>query len=87
MLQAGITPIDTRNDADGRELFHPLSPYQAYRGKAGGNDVADAEDWYKNMAVTSKEGLECCSARSVSFHYITSPDDIYCLDYLLHHNI
>ena len=71
-------------------MFHPLSPRQAYLGSGMANkgdeneDSRNPEDWYQKMALSSRTGLECCSAHSISFHYITSPDDLYCLDYLLY---
>ena len=62
---AGVLPYDTRDEL-GRERFHPFTPanHLAYRIPRSG------KDWYAQYSIDLKEGAECCSARSVSFHYV-----------------
>ena len=71
--------MDTRSEVDGREMFHPLTPRGAFTAENDGT-----KDWYRSMARTSLQGPECCSTQSISFHYITTPEALYCLDYLLY---
>jgi len=80
--QAGINPVDTRNDVDGREMFHPLTLKHAFLGENEGE-----VGWYRSMSRTSRRGLECCSAESISFHYISSPEAFYCLDDLIYKHL
>uniref|UniRef100_A0A7S2FZ30 Hexosyltransferase n=1 Tax=Octactis speculum TaxID=3111310 RepID=A0A7S2FZ30_9STRA len=60
---AGLVPYDTR-DARGRERFLPFTPasHLAYR--------RNSNDWYTKYSVDLKEGLDCCSEYSISFHYV-----------------
>jgi glycoprotein-N-acetylgalactosamine 3-beta-galactosyltransferase len=62
---AGVLPFDTR-DEHGRERFHPFTPanHLVYRVPKSG------KDWYAKYSIDLKEGEECCSANSVSFHYV-----------------
>jgi glycoprotein-N-acetylgalactosamine 3-beta-galactosyltransferase len=75
LYEAGIKPLPSTSDVDGRETFHPLSP--------GVMAAMDPPEWFKRMAVSSRGGLECCSRESVSFHYL-SPSQMRCLHQLLH---
>jgi glycoprotein-N-acetylgalactosamine 3-beta-galactosyltransferase len=61
---AGILPYDTRDNLK-RERFHPFTPGQhlEYRAPPDGND------WYVQYNPELKFGYECCSDKSVSFHY------------------
>jgi hypothetical protein len=63
-----IAPFDTR-DKLGRERFHPFSPGNHLSYKI--NKVSP--DWYAQYSIDLKEGLDCCSEHSVSFHYVKPP--------------
>ena len=59
-----IEPYDTR-DSLGRERFHPFTPgmHLDYR-------IPKVNpDWYPKYNPFLKEGYDCCSVESVSFHY------------------
>lgn len=60
-----ILPYDTR-DVLGRERFHPFTPgnHLTYRISK------QNPDWYAKYSMDLKEGPDCCSDRSVSFHYV-----------------
>ena len=59
-----ILPYDTRDSLE-RERFHPFSPGQHldYRKPVG------ESDWYPKYNPFLKEGYDCCSSESISFHY------------------
>eukprot|EP00611_Tribonema_gayanum_P021853 TRINITY_DN4295_c0_g1_i1.p1 TRINITY_DN4295_c0_g1~~TRINITY_DN4295_c0_g1_i1.p1 ORF type:complete len:463 (-),score=143.67 TRINITY_DN4295_c0_g1_i1:57-1445(-) len=61
----GVLPLDTK-DALGEERFHPFTPghHLQYR-------IPAKKDWYAEYAIGLKEGMACCSADSISFHYMT----------------
>jgi len=61
-----LVPYDTR-DSQKRERFHPFSPGQHLTYGVG---RLDPNDWYVKYNPELKVGAECCSDRSVSFHYI-----------------
>ena len=63
-VTANIIPYDTR-DKQERERFHPFTPGQhlEYRIPKTGND------WYPKYNPWLKEGYDCCSTESISFHY------------------
>lgn len=67
---AGIIPYDTRDDLK-RERFHPFLPgsHLTYRIPK----TKENWDWYPKYNPELKEGYECCSENSISFHY--SPAD------------
>ena len=46
-------------------LFHPSSPASVF---------AATEDWMLQLSMHIKAGDECCSAASISFQNIKSPD-------------
>ncbi|RYG98747.1 hypothetical protein EON65_51050 [archaeon] len=52
-----------------RERFHPFTPghHLDYRPPANG------DDWYVKYNPNLKLGYDCCSAQSVSFHYLPPP--------------
>ena len=60
-----ILPYDTRDPLE-RERFHPFTPGQHldYRIPPGPGD------WYPKYNPFLKEGFECCSLESISFHYV-----------------
>lgn len=60
----GIVPFDTR-DALKRERFHPFTPGQHLTYRAPHNS-----DWYLLYNPELTYGYECCSNRSISFHYV-----------------
>jgi len=64
---ASIEPYDTR-DPQERERFHPFSPGQhlTYR-------IPTNPDWYPQYNPYLKEGYDCCSPESISFHYCPAP--------------
>ena len=76
---AGIHPDDSRDDRK-RERFHPFAPeYHLIPGIVG------KDNWlysYNNFPV--KDGPECCSDHTVTFHYI-DPNNMYILEYLIYH--
>ena len=61
----GVLPYDTR-DGLGRERFHPFTPanHLTYRVPPNG------KDWYAQYSIDLKIGEECCSTKSISFHYV-----------------
>jgi glycoprotein-N-acetylgalactosamine 3-beta-galactosyltransferase len=61
---AGILPYDTR-DSLKRERFHPFTPGQHLEYQA----PPDGNDWYVKYNPELKFGFECCSDKSISFHY------------------
>ena len=61
-----ILPYDTK-DSKGHERFHPFSPGQHL---TYGLPTLNPNDWYVKYNPELKLGLECCSEKSVSFHYI-----------------
>jgi glycoprotein-N-acetylgalactosamine 3-beta-galactosyltransferase len=64
-----VIPIDTR-DKNGRHRFHPLS--------AGGIHTVhdwDPTAWYHKSHSYIRSGLDACSDRSISFHYVSSMID------------
>jgi hypothetical protein len=61
-----IKPYDTR-DSQGRERFHPFSPGQHLEYR-----IPTKPDWYAKYNPELKVGYECCSADSISFHYVKS---------------
>lgn len=64
-----ILPIDTR-DVLQRERFHPFSPGQHldYQKPKPG-----VKDWYVDYNPELKTGDDCCSDKSISFHYVKEP--------------
>lgn len=64
-----VLPHDTR-DPQERERFHPFTPGQHldYRIPPGPGD------WYPKYNPYLKEGYDCCSPESISFHYV--PGDL-----------
>ncbi|CAM9430528.1 unnamed protein product [Discosporangium mesarthrocarpum] len=62
-----VHAYDTR-DPLGRERFHPFTPghHLNYRIPEGDSD------WYKRYSIGLREGFECCSKDSLSFHYVKS---------------
>lgn len=50
----------------GRERFHPFTPenHLYYR------TPPKVLDWYAKYTLDLKEGYECCSEDSLSFHYV-----------------
>ncbi|CAM9614175.1 unnamed protein product [Phaeothamnion confervicola] len=61
-----VRPYDTR-DPQGRERFHPFTPghHLSYRIPPRGS-----KDWYVDYSIGLKEGFDCCSPNSMSFHYV-----------------
>ena len=68
-------PGDTRDDY-GRETFHPLKPLEHFN--LPNNSWLHSYDRWKN-----RNGKECCSEHSISFHYISS-QEMYVMDYLIY---
>jgi len=60
-----VVPFDTR-DMTGRERFHPFSPGNHYSYKINHQNP----DWYAKYSIDLKEGIDCCSDYSISFHYV-----------------
>eukprot|EP01041_Mallomonas_annulata_P004115 gene4115-8174_t len=58
-----IDPYDTR-DSQKRERFHPFTP-----GHHLGYRIPKNPDWYAQYNPELKTGFDCCSDRSISFHY------------------
>ena len=77
-VSAKIEPYDTR-DPQERERFHPFSPGQhlTYR-------IPKNPDWYPQYNPYLKEGYDCCSPESISFHYCPEPllRDLYTYTYV-----
>ena len=68
-------PGDTR-DEHGRETFHPLKTLDHFY--LPNNSWLHSYDKWKN-----RNGKECCSDRSISFHYV-SGKEMYVMDYLVY---
>ena len=64
-----IRATDTRDDHQ-RQRFHPFTPgmHLQYKIPTAGPPEYDG-DWYPREDSTIKEGYECCSIDSISFHY------------------
>lgn len=64
-VNGAILPYDTRDPLE-RERFHPFTPGQhlEYRKPEGQGD------WYPKYNPYLKEGYDCCSSESISFHYV-----------------
>ncbi|EEB13783.1 core 1 UDP-galactose:N-acetylgalactosamine-alpha-r beta 1,3- galactosyltransferase, putative [Pediculus humanus corporis] len=75
----GVSAIDTR-DSYGRHRFLPLPPVYYLVPKA----LPKTNWFWQYTYYPMKEGFECCSDTSVSFHYI-SPNEMYLLEYLIYH--
>jgi hypothetical protein len=73
LARAGVAPLNTA-DSDRRERFHWHRP---------GSEFDGAGRLYKQLSVTSRTGVDCCSPQSVSFHYVSPPPMMYCVDTLL----
>ena len=69
-VSGNILPVDTR-DTQERERFHPFTPgsHLTYR-----IPPPTVNDWYPKYNPFLKEGFDCCSTDSISFHY--SPADV-----------
>jgi glycoprotein-N-acetylgalactosamine 3-beta-galactosyltransferase len=63
----GVFPYETK-DETGAERYMPWMPGTHYEYKIGSNDGN-----YGLYGIGIKEGMDCCSSRSVAFHY-ASPD-------------
>ena len=63
-VSGNIEPYDTR-DSLGRERFHPFTPGMHLEYRIPVNNP----DWYPKYNPFLKEGYDCCSVESVSFHY------------------
>ena len=73
LTRVGVSPLDTA-DSDRRERFHWHRP---------GSEFDGAGRLYQQLSVTSRTGVDCCSPQSVSFHYVSPPPLMYCVDTLL----
>lgn len=71
----GVLPMDTR-DEQGREMFHPFQPYHHMSANMVWQAKHMTNDWYVQYTYNYQSGYDCCSPRSVSFHYM-SPDAMY----------
>lgn len=66
LAAAGVKPIDTRDERR-RERFNPFQPWNHLRYKGG--------DWYQQYSPDGVQyGLDCCSQRSISFHFLPEKD-------------
>ncbi|CAL1539230.1 unnamed protein product [Lymnaea stagnalis] len=75
----GVLAGDTRDEL-GRERFHPFIPEHHLIP-----DILPKEMWYWSYNFyPAKQGQECCSDYSITFHYIT-PNMMYVLEYLIYH--
>jgi hypothetical protein len=63
-------------DYDSKEIFHPITPSQAYKG----------ELWLFIISKNYKLGDDCCSKYSISFHPIATSFRMRCFDHLIHSN-
>lgn len=79
-VSKGILPIDTRDILD-RERFHPFTPGQHLTYKI---PVNRESDWYPKYNPWLKEGFDCCSVESISFHYVPAALMYQLNDYVYH---
>ena len=76
----GIHPYDTR-DKEGRERFLPFLAGHHYTYMAPKKNPLS--DWYVKYSIGLKEGFDCCSQSSITFHYV-KPKMMYRYDALLY---
>ena len=76
----GILPYDTR-DKEGRERFLPFLAGHHYTYMAPKKNPLS--DWYVKYSIGLKEGFDCCSQSSITFHYVR-PKMMYRYDALLY---
>jgi glycoprotein-N-acetylgalactosamine 3-beta-galactosyltransferase len=69
-----LFPYDSTNDKQGKPRFHIFSPAQTYSF-----DTSDRVFWLNRFDPFMKNGSECCSPSSISFHNI-SESLMYAID-------
>ncbi|KAL0268484.1 UNVERIFIED_CONTAM: hypothetical protein PYX00_010412 [Menopon gallinae] len=77
--QVNVTVVDSR-DAFGRHRFLPLPPVYFLVPHA----LPKSNWFWRYIYDPMKEGFDCCSDSSISFHYI-SPNEMYVLEYFIYH--
>ena len=79
LAKEGIHPGDSR-DSRGRKRFHPLPPeHHLIPGYLSKDFWLWSYDYYPY-----KDGPECCSDHSITYHYI-SPNMMYQMEYFVYH--
>ncbi|KAL5277677.1 C1GALT1.2 family protein [Megaselia abdita] len=72
-----VTAIDTR-DRNGKGRMFPLAPGKHL------SKMSHSDSWYsRNSRYPFKVGKNCCSSRTISFHYVT-PEAMHIMDFLIY---
>lgn len=81
MTSVGVIPGDSR-DHLGRGRFFPMEPHLFVYPFISPNNFAP---WWNNKSYYYyRQGENCCSDTTISFHYIR-PTTLYVMDFLLYH--
>ena len=79
LASVDVAAGDSR-DEHGRERFHPFEPSLHLI-----RSVIPRDNWFwQYNYYPAREGPECCSDSSISFHYIR-PDQMYTFEYFVYH--
>lgn len=74
LLHGGISTFDVKDPVNGKHIFHPHTPAEAYH---------PTNEELRAQVASFQEGEECCSEHSVSFQDLL-PVQMQCLHYKLY---
>jgi glycoprotein-N-acetylgalactosamine 3-beta-galactosyltransferase len=78
LAQYGIIAVDTRDEEnDFRDRFHAMSPWSTFHSSAKGVGV---NAYWTHRLVFYRNGTDCCSPRSISFHDVKTAAYMYGID-------